>query len=231
MTYLSFLLIFLIPLLLLFSIVSFFRMRVNRHDTIGILILVIIAVLYTTPWDSHIINNGIWFYDNDKIIGTLFNIPFEEYLFMIIQTIISGLIFCNFKKKVHGVGFKFSIKYLLLFLLIFFVGLFLLKNKSSVYIGYLIAWAAIPLAIQLSVGSKVIYFSFKNWILPLLIFTTYLSIIDSIAIGNNIWTINDVTSCGFKIFSLPVEEIIFFLLTNLLIFQGMSLWSILEKND
>jgi len=231
MTYLSFLLIFLIPLFLLFSFISLFRKRVNQHDFTGILILVIIAVLYTTPWDSHIISKGIWFYDNDKIIGTLFRIPFEEYLFMILQTIISGLIFCNFKKKIHVVKFKFSIRYLIPFLLIFLIGLYILKNESFAYIGYLITWASIPLAIQLFVGSKAIYFSFKNWVLPLLLFTLYLSIIDSIAIGNNIWTINDATSCGIKIFRLPVEEIIFFFLTNLLIFQGMSLWSILEKND
>ena len=231
MTYLSFLLIFLIPLFVLLTIISFLKKTVNHHDIIGILILVIIAVLYTTPWDSHIIKNGIWFYDNDKIIGTLFNIPFEEYIFMIIQTIISGLIFCNFRKKISNIGFKFSIINLLPFLLIFLIGLLLLKYESFKYIGYLITWASIPLAIQLFVGSKAIYFSFKNWILPLLLFTLYLSIIDSIAISNNIWTINDTTSCGIKIFRLPVEEIIFFLLTNLLIFQGMSLWSILEKND
>ena len=109
MTYLSFLLIFLIPLFILLTIISFLKKTVNRHDIIGILILVIIAVLYTTPWDSHIIKNGIWFYDNDKIIGTLFNIPFEEYIFMIIQTIISGLIFCNFRKKISNIGFKFSV--------------------------------------------------------------------------------------------------------------------------
>ena len=115
--------------------------------------------------------------------------------------------------------------------IIFIIGLCILRNESLAYLGYLISWASIPLGIQLFVGSKVIYLSFKNWILPLLIFTLYLSIIDSIAIGNNIWTINDATSCGIKIFRLPVEEIIFFFLTNLLIFQGMSLWSILEKND
>ena len=38
------------------------------------------------------------------------------------------------------------------------------------------------------------------------------------------------TSCGINLFGLPIEELVFFLLTNLLVFQGMTLWDVL-KND
>ena len=54
--------------------------------------------------------------------------------------------------------------------------------------------------------------------------TVYLWIADRIAIGLEIWTISEATSTGVMLFGLPIEEATFFLLTNLLVVSGISLF-------
>ena len=230
MTYLSFLLLFLLPVLGV-TFIFFLKTRDKFKFRIkGMIILVFIAVFYTTPWDSFIIKNGIWFYDQNKIIGTILRIPIEEYLFMIIQTLIASMLYCINQKNLKTIYFSFSSKYLFLFVIIFLGGFQMIKIENLKYFGYLITWASVPLAIQWIVGSKQLINSIKYWALPFLIFSVYLSFVDCIAIKNNIWTIAQETSYGLLVFGLPVEEIVFFLATNLLVFQGMALWDILKHD-
>jgi lycopene cyclase domain-containing protein len=54
--------------------------------------------------------------------------------------------------------------------------------------------------------------------------TLYLWVADAIAIHLQIWTISDDYSFGFDPFGLPVEEAVFFLMTNLLIVKGILLF-------
>jgi len=230
MTYLSFLSLFLLPILVVVSCIFFKTYNKDKFRLKGIIVLVLIAVIYTTPWDSFIIKNGIWYYDENKILGTIFRIPIEEYLFMIVQTIISSMLYCIVQKNKIAESFSYSSKYLILFAIIFFIGVMMIRVEHFKYFGYLITWASIPLAIQWSVGSNQLISSFKKWLLPFILFSIYLSFIDCIAIKNNVWTIAESTSCGINLFGLPIEELVFFLLTNLLVFQGMTLWDVL-KND
>jgi len=230
MTYFSFLLLFLLPVL---GVTFFFFLKTrgaSKFRIKGMVILVFIAVFYTTPWDSFIIKNGIWFYDQNKIIGTILRIPIEEYFFMMIQTLIASMLYCINQKNLKTIYFSFSPRYLILFSILFLCGFQMIKIENLKYFGYLITWASVPLAIQWIVGSKQLINSIKYWVLPFFLFSIYLSFIDCIAIKNNIWTIAQETSCGLLVFGLPVEEIVFFLATNLLVFQGMALWDILKHD-
>ena len=47
---------------------------------------------------------------------------------------------------------------------------------------------------------------------------------DRVAIGQGIWDITDATRTGVDLFGLPVEEAVFFLLTNLLVAKGLVLF-------
>ena len=51
--------------------------------------------------------------------------------------------------------------------------------------------------------------------------TLYLWVADRVAIGLGIWDITDATRTGWEVAGLPVEEALFFLLTNLLVAQGL----------
>lgn len=53
-----------------------------------------VALVATTPWDSHLIHTRIWTYPPNVIIGpTLFDIPAEEVFFFVIQTYITSLLY------------------------------------------------------------------------------------------------------------------------------------------
>lgn len=58
-----------------------------------------IAVVATIPWDSYLIQNRIWSYPADAIIGpTLFSIPAEEVFFFVIQTYNTTLLYLILNK-------------------------------------------------------------------------------------------------------------------------------------
>jgi len=59
---------------------------------VALAVLIVIAVVYTAPWDNHLIAQGVWWYDPALVSGvTLGRIPLEEFLFFPLQTILIGL--------------------------------------------------------------------------------------------------------------------------------------------
>jgi lycopene cyclase domain-containing protein len=57
-----------------------------------------------------------------------------------------------------------------------------------------------------------------------IVFTVYLCLADTLAITKNIWSITSSTRSGIEFGVLPIEEALFFALTNLFVLQGLSLW-------
>jgi len=98
MTYFGFLLRFLVvPLLILAVVMWRDRSRVwpaNLRNFSGgavVLLHVIIAVLYTTPWDNYLVATRVWWYDPALVTGvTLGWVPIEEYTFFVLQTLLTG---------------------------------------------------------------------------------------------------------------------------------------------
>ena len=60
-----------------------------KNLAISLFILFIIGVI----WDQISVRLGIWSFSQDKIIGNLFGIPIEEYIFMIFVPILSIMIY------------------------------------------------------------------------------------------------------------------------------------------
>ena len=91
MTYAHFLGLFLVlPIVVLTLVV---RRRLDRRYALSMLGMAVVALVYTTPWDNAIIAMGVWRYDPSLVWGiTLGWVPLEEYLFYILQTILTGLI-------------------------------------------------------------------------------------------------------------------------------------------
>lgn len=83
MTYLQFLLIFLVaPTALLLALHGTVRLR----ETLSVMgALALIAVVYTTPWDHLLIRLDVWDHANGRVLGTLWRIPYEEYAFFVLQ--------------------------------------------------------------------------------------------------------------------------------------------------
>ena len=77
-TYLGLMLLFaMIPSIVLIYLL---RDKINfKNLIISLFILFIIGVI----WDQISVRTGIWSFSEDKIIGNIFGIPIEEYLFII----------------------------------------------------------------------------------------------------------------------------------------------------
>ena len=90
LTYSQFLLIFVcLPLGVLLYVL---RRKLTRPARVALLVLVIVAVAYTTPWDNYLVATKVWFYDPRLILDLILGyVPLEEYLFFILQTLLVGL--------------------------------------------------------------------------------------------------------------------------------------------
>jgi lycopene cyclase domain-containing protein len=223
MSYLAFHLIFIIPLLVFLLI----KLKPKKLEILGLLSLSVIALVYTTPWDNYLVEHKVWTYSPNAVLGTLGFVPYEEYLFMFLQPIISGATFLLLKQKypvqtsskdwwtnIFGATFLFAFAW---------IGYLLMQQEKTLYLGILTAWVLPPLALQWGWGLSEIIKAAKPAIISLVGCTLYLCIADRIAIHFKVWEISPQFSTGFFILGLPVEEIFFFALTNMAVIQGLQL--------
>lgn len=225
MNYLEFLLCFIgIPLIILFSWACKIQC-LDRKAIQGIGLLCIIALIYTTPWDNYLIMENIWSYAEGAVLGTIGYVPLEEYGFMVMQTMTAGILCCLVSKRLPNHKLSFSGRGLLVGLIPGVIGAFFLCSESGTYAGLILVWAFPPLAIQWGFGEQVLLQGLKTWMPVWAIFTFYLCLADAYAISAGIWEITLATRSGIEIGNLPVEEALFFALTNLFVLQGLCLWN------
>lgn len=194
---------------------------------------ILVAVLYTTPWDNYLVATGVWYYDPNRVSGiTLGWVPLEEYIFFIMQTLLTGLwlgwLLRRFKYDSSKKGNDNLARWVPLTIL---VGIWvpalialLIGWKEGTYLCLILVWALPPMMIQFAFGGDIlIKFKFPIFVA---IFTAviYLSSADSFSIREGTWSIDPRQST--KVFLggvLPIEEFLFFLMTNALIVFGMTL--------
>ena len=83
MTFLQFLLLFLVaPTALLLAVHG--NARIERTlSAIGITAL--LGLILWAPWDHFLVSHGVWDYGVDKVRGTAWAIPWEQYAFFVLQ--------------------------------------------------------------------------------------------------------------------------------------------------
>jgi lycopene cyclase domain-containing protein len=91
-----------------------------------------------------------------------------------------------------------------------------------------LTWALPPIILQLAFGGDILRRYARLVLSSLIPLVIYLSIADSLAIISGTWAISPEQSLGILIGSLPLEEIIFFLLTSTLVIFGITLLLSLE---
>lgn len=230
MSYLQFHVVFTIPALILMrAIQPSIVLSDRRKANISVGLIAVIAFLYTTPWDNFLVANNIWYYGTDRVIGIIGHVPYEEYAFFLIQTFITGLWTfwllhrptvnwfegtASHAARFNGTG---------IFLVATALGFWLLEGTSTMYMGLIVAWAAPVLALQWAVGGHHLWKMKKLVLAAFVAPSIYLCVADAIAIWNGVWVISEETSTGIMIGVLPVEEALFFFVTNLLVVQGSLL--------
>ncbi len=237
MTYLQFHFIFTIPLFLLLLFVNKKnKFTFSKKSLLGCLTLALLALFYTTPWDSYLIRNQIWGYPEDRVLFSIFYIPIEEYFFFIIQTIIATLIASNLieRQKIKS-DFKLLIRpkditpffgIMAVLTVLFFLTM---NSPGLLYLKLIIFWSLPVVLLQWTLGYKVLLQHSKLLFLIIVPLTLYLWVADSVAIHNQIWTFPENTISGVEILGiLPIEEALFFLMTNIMVAQGYVLFTLTQ---
>ncbi len=245
MTYFGFLLRFLmIPILALLAITYRDHKRDRQipgfHNgrlvwaAIGIHIL--LAVIYTTPWDNYLVATGVWYYNPKLVTGLVIGyVPIEEYTFFVLETILSGLWWWFLARRLSPApasssGFTknklvtyFSIS-LLSFLWLLSIYLFFFGDVQWTYLSITLFWALPALILQALFGADILWRYRKLVAGSILVPGIYLSLMDIVALRATTWSISPRQTTGILFFGiLPLEEVLFFFLTNALITFGLTL--------
>ncbi len=244
MTYLQFHFVFLIPpivgLLLLARrdarrIVSPGSEDPRTHQA-SLAVLALLALVYTTPWDNYLVYRGVWGYPPGRVLFTIGYVPFEEYLFFLLQTLLSGLILLALSRRIgrsasegrsESVGWPARVLGSGLFLALAAVGVALLRSDTGLYLGLILAWAAPVAALQWAAGGPELVRHARLVVPAILVPTVYLWLADRAALELGIWWISSQYTTGIAPLGLPLEEATFFLFTNVIVVQGLTLFVLL----
>lgn len=238
LTYLQFHAVFTIPVLLgLWYLAPRYDTVRRRRAAAGLVILVVIAFAYTTPWGSYMIQNEVWWYGDGAVAFRHLEIPLGEYMFFGIQTLIAGMYLHlrGFDPTFQGsdLDWRPRLAGTLLGLGMLAGGLYLVTlGDSYLYLGGLIAWVGPVIALQWAVGGGYLVREARPWMEAAVVPSVYLWVTDRIAIGMGTWVISETHTVGIAPFGLPIEEMLFFLSASVMTVIGLVLFEwVLDWND
>ena len=242
MTYFGFLLRFLVIPILVFLAITYWDNRRNKQiDSfrngravwMGIAVHVVAAVVYTTPWDNYLVVTGVWHYNPDLVTGIVLGyVPIEEYTFFVLETILSGLWWWFLARRFSPPSAEFKpgklpvyvLTCVLVILWLLFTYLFFFGTAHWTYLSIILFWALPPIIIQILFGADILWHYRELVFWALFIPGMYLSLIDVLALKDTTWSISPTQITGILFFQiLPLEEVVFFFITNVLITFGMTL--------
>ncbi len=241
MTYFGFLGWFLVLPIVVLALVSLWDRRRGRPlpDTLSatplwlaIALHVLIALIYTTPWDNYLVATSVWWYNPELVTGiTLGWVPIEEYTFFVLQPMLAGLwlSFLARRLKTSAEPLRPSLRLwsvaVLAIIWVIMLALLLAGGPAWNYMGLILVWALPPVALQLFFGADILWRHRRLLLFSIGVMTLYLALTDSLAIGGwGIWTIDPAQSLHLLLGGvLPLEEFLFFLMTNVLLTFGVVL--------
>jgi lycopene cyclase domain-containing protein len=243
MTYFGFLAIFLAaPIVaLLFGIVGRkgARQNIGRGLWLAIGVQVLLAVVYTTPWDNYLVATGVWNYNAGQVSGVLLGfVPLEEYTFFVLEALLVGLVWRALAKRLSAngpftavFGARLGAVLVTLAAWICFAAMLIMGWRPGTYLALILTWALPPILIQLAFGADILWHRRKQVVTVILLLGTYLSVADALAIAAGIWTIDPNQTTGIFAGNLPMEEAVFFFMTVILLTFGMTLSLATESHD
>jgi lycopene cyclase domain-containing protein len=239
MTYFGFLLRFLVIPILIFLAITYLDNKKaapgfanGRAVWIAIFVHILLAVAYTTPWDNYLVATGVWYYNPNLVTGIVLGyVPIEEYTFFVLETILSGLCWWFLARRIsspkdfHPSTPARVVSFFVLFVAwVIFTALFFSKNEPITYLSITLFWAFPAIFPQLLYGADILWHHRKLVFLSIFIPGAYLSLMDIIALKDTTWSISKQQTTGILFFGiLPLEEVVFFFITNVLITFGMTL--------
>lgn len=230
MSYLTFHLVFILPVIALLAILQRRPMAgvgaSRAWRAIGLVCA--IAFVYTIPWDNYLVYRGVWWYGADRVLATIAYVPVEEYAFFLLQPILTGLWLCLIRTRLavdqRAEPAHWRAGLVAFWLVVTVAGAVMLTGTSSLYMGLILAWAAPVLAGLSWIGADRIWRERRAWLVGIAVPTVYLWFADRTAIALGIWDISPELSFDINPLGLPIEEATFFLITNVLVVSGVLLF-------
>lgn len=226
-TYAEFLLAFVVvPLAVLFVFGRSPTPDRRRTAGTGILIVLGLALVYTTPWDNFLIAKEVWWYGEGTVLARLWLAPVEEYVFILLQPLLAAgwLYHLGMPEIFEGRSRRARVGGTAAWLALGGVGALALTQASTFYLGAILAWAAPVIAFQWIVGGHYLWEHRRLVATAIAVPTLYLWAIDRLAIAWGIWVISPEFTTGLTIAGLPIEEAAFFVVTNTLVVQALVLF-------
>jgi putative membrane protein len=158
-------------------------------------------------------------------------VPLEEYVFFFLQTLLTGLWTVALLRRFGRDGAEIqhsprSCQISSLAVGLLWVGsiyLLLAGEEYWTYLALILSWALAPIIIQFLFGFDILRANWRTLLLAVAPTTVYLWIVDAIALSGGTWVIDPSQTTGWKLGVIPVEEMVFFFMTNLLIALGVTL--------
>lgn len=211
--------------------------RTRPPAWLGILLHALIALIYTTPWDNYLVATRVWWYDPALVTGiTLGYVPLEEYAFFVLQPVLSGfwlLFWAPYlpphvppRAPARPAAVRWRAGAIGAVTILWLAALILLASgwAPGTYLALELGWALPVILVQLWFGGDILWHNRRLAAAAILPLTLYLSAADALAVAFGTWTINPDSSLGILLGGvLPVEELVFFLLTNTLVTFGLIL--------
>lgn len=187
-----------------------------------------LALLWTTPWDDHLVRTGVWSYDPAQVIGRIGSIPVEEYAFVVLEVVFVGAWALRSGAVPLAPAAPADIgcrrRGALAWVAVAATGLLLLLVGGQLrYLGLLLVWVGPPLALQQLVAGDVLTARRRIRLRIVLPTALWLCAADRLALAAGVWTISPGSSTGLALVGLPIEEALFFVLTCLLVTDGLLL--------
>jgi len=242
MTYFGFLLRFLVIPILVFLAITWWDNRTNKPTRgfangravwTAILVHVIIAVTYTTPWDNYLVATGVWYYNPELVTGIVLGyVPIEEYTFFVLETILAGLWWWFLARRIPeptepfkpSVNVRLTAFGILAAAWMVFTYLLFFGGREWTYLAIIFFWALPPIFPQMLYGADILWHHRRLVLAGILVPGTFLSLTDIVALTDTTWSIAKDQTTGILFFDiLPIEEAAFFFITVTLINFGMTL--------
>lgn len=236
MTYRRFHLVVNLPLLLSLAVLAAILLPASTWAGLvpvaGILLAVV--MIATTPWDAYAVANRLWDFPDDRLLGRLWGLPYEEYAFFAIQTVevvlLTMIVLTLFPVPAARVVPPPSMVQwgsagviAVLWLVVFFT---VRRPEPTTwrwhYAWHLLYWILPVIVLQWVIGGDVLLRRWPALVGPTLVIGGVLTCADLMAVRRGIWFFDERQITGFRFRSvLPWEEAAFFFLTSLLVAQSI----------
>lgn len=198
-----------------------------------LLILLAIVLLFTSPWDNFAIRCRIWDFPEERLLGRVDRLPYEEIAFFIIQTLLVVLLLgllipttgraslgpVDFTQPATAISTGLGLLLWLSFGLV--AGRRIWGRLHLRYAWHLLYWFLPLILLQWLFAWTILLPRWDLILVATLLVGTWLSLADWFAVREGIWFFDPAQITGWKVAGiLPWEEIAFFYLTSLLVAQS-----------